>query len=48
MSTPKARTIIFGTARFAQFEEPQKWLDVLEKHGIKDLDTANLYVSNAS
>lgn len=44
MSTLK---LIFGTFPISQFpeEQRQQYLDVLEKNGVKQLDTAYVYVS---
>ncbi len=45
-----APSIVFGTAGIAAFstEESNKILDILEKHNIKQLDTASVYVGPRS
>lgn len=38
--------VLFGTASFGSLptEASQEFLDLLKKHNVKDLDTANRYV----
>lgn len=41
---PELPKIIWGTVRIAQLEDKEKFLEILEKYGVKDLDTAHVYV----
>jgi hypothetical protein len=41
---PQLPKVIYGTARIAQLENKEKFLDILEKYDAHDIDTAYLYV----